>query len=184
LGKKPGGVRGVDFRPGLHRSGQNHAFDNNLCRMLSIIIFAAFCFGTSAIYILNDIFDRENDKKHPIKSSRPIASGKIPLSTAMAFSLMLMVISLALAVYCNTLSVLTLLAYIALNLAYSAFLKHVVIIDVMSIAAGFVLRAAAGGFAIEVPVSPWLLVCTTLLALFLGFGVSRWRITPPPFWTR
>jgi 4-hydroxybenzoate polyprenyltransferase len=139
----------------------------------SVVIFIAFCLATSGVYILNDIFDRENDKKHPIKSARPIASGKIPLPTAAAFSIILLVVSLALASYCNLLTVITLLAYMLLNLAYSAYLKHVVIIDVMSIAAGFVLRAVAGGFAIDVPVSPWLLVCTTLLALFLGFGKRR-----------
>jgi len=143
----------------------------------SMVIFAAFCFGTSAIYILNDLFDRENDKKHPIKSKRPIASGKIQSPAAVAFSIILLVVSLALASYCNLLTVITLLAYMVLNLAYSAYLKHVVIIDVMSIAAGFVLRAIAGGFAIEVPVSPWLLVCTTLLALFLGFGKRRHELT-------
>lgn len=143
----------------------------------SIVIFVAFCFGTSAIYILNDLFDRENDKKHPIKSKRPIASGKIQSPAAVAFSIILLVVSLALASYCNLLTVITLLAYMVLNLAYSAYLKHVVIIDVMSIAAGFVLRAIAGGFAIEVPVSPWLLVCTTLLALFLGFGKRRHELT-------
>jgi len=143
----------------------------------SIVIFVAFCFGTSAIYIFNDLFDRENDKKHPIKSKRPIASGKIQLPAAVAFSIILLVVSLALASYCNLLTVITLLAYMVLNLAYSAYLKHVVIIDVMSIAAGFVLRAIAGGFAIEVPVSPWLLVCTTLLALFLGFGKRRHELT-------
>jgi 4-hydroxybenzoate polyprenyltransferase len=143
----------------------------------SVAIFAAFCFGTSGIYILNDIFDRENDKKHPIKSNRPIASGKISLPAAAAFSIILLAISLALASYSNLLTVITLLTYMILNIAYSAFLKHVVIIDVMSIAAGFVLRAVAGGFAIEVPVSPWLLVCTTLLALFLGFGKRRHELT-------
>jgi 4-hydroxybenzoate polyprenyltransferase len=143
----------------------------------SIAIFAAFCFGTSGIYILNDIFDRENDKKHPIKSNRPIASGRISLPAAAAFSIILLAVSLALASYSNILTVITLLTYMILNIAYSAFLKHVVIIDVMSIAAGFVLRAVAGGFAIEVPVSPWLLVCTTLLALFLGFGKRRHELT-------
>jgi 4-hydroxybenzoate polyprenyltransferase len=143
----------------------------------SVAIFAAFCFGTSGIYILNDIFDRENDKKHPIKSNRPIASGRISLPAAAAFSIILLAVSLALASYSNILTVITLLTYMILNIAYSAFLKHVVIIDVMSIAAGFVLRAVAGGFAIEVPVSPWLLVCTTLLALFLGFGKRRHELT-------
>ncbi len=141
--------------------------------LLAVIAFIAFCFGTSAVYIINDIFDRENDKKHPVKSKRPIASGKVPIPGAITVSVILLVVSIALSAYANFLTVLALATYIILNLAYSAFLKHVVIIDVMSIAAGFVLRAAAGGFAIEVPISPWLLVCTILLALFLGFGKRR-----------
>jgi len=141
--------------------------------LLSLIAFIAFCFGTSAVYIINDIFDRENDKKHPVKSKRPIASGEISISSGIIVSIILFALSIALASYSNFLTVLTLIIYMVLNLAYSAYLKHVVIIDVMSIAAGFVLRAAAGGFAIEVPVSPWLLVCTILLALFLGFGKRR-----------
>lgn len=141
--------------------------------LLAVIAFIAFCFGTSAIYIINDIFDRENDKKHPVKSKRPIASGKVPIPAAITFAIIILVISIALSAYANYLTVIALATYMILNLAYSAFLKHVVIIDVMSIAAGFVLRAAAGGFAIEVPISPWLLVCTILLALFLGFGKRR-----------
>jgi 4-hydroxybenzoate polyprenyltransferase len=141
--------------------------------LLAIIAFISFCFGTSAVYIINDIFDRENDKKHPVKSRRPIASGKITIPSATFTAVILLILSLVLAAYANLLTVLALTTYILLNLAYSAYLKHVVIIDVMSIAAGFVLRAAAGGFAIEVPISPWLLVCTILLALFLGFGKRR-----------
>ena len=141
--------------------------------LLAVIAFIAFCFGTSAIYIINDIFNRENDKKHPVKSKRPIAAGKISVPTAITAALILLILSIVLAACANLLTVLALATYMILNLAYSAFLKHVVIIDVMSIAAGFVLRAAAGGFAIEVPISPWLLVCTILLALFLGFGKRR-----------
>lgn len=141
--------------------------------LLAVITFVAFCFGTSAVYIINDIFDRENDKKHPLKSTRPIASGKLSIPAAILIAIILAVISLVLASYCNALTGLTLLAYMILNMAYSAYLKHVVIIDVMTIAVGFVLRAVAGGLAIEVPVSPWLLVCTILLALFLGFGKRR-----------
>jgi len=141
--------------------------------ILALAAFAAFCFGSSAVYIINDIFDRENDKKHPVKSKRPIASGAVSIPGAIVAAIILFLLSLAFASYANLLTVLALLVYIMLNLAYSAFLKHLVIIDVMTIAAGFVIRAVAGGFAIEVPVSPWLLVCTTLLALFLGFGKRR-----------
>ncbi len=143
----------------------------------AILTFGAFCLGTSAIYIINDIFDRENDKLHPLKSLRPIASGRLPVSRAATASIVLLMISLGMAIGTNLLTVGTLTVYILLNLAYSTFLKHVVIIDVMVIAAGFILRAVAGGFAIEVPISPWLLVCTTLLALFLGFGKRRHELT-------
>ncbi|UCE66520.1 MAG: decaprenyl-phosphate phosphoribosyltransferase [Candidatus Zixiibacteriota bacterium] len=141
--------------------------------ILALTAFIAFCLGTSAMYIINDVFDRENDKKHPVKSKRPITAGKISIPAAVAVAVILLILSIVLALYSNLLTVLALGTYMILNLVYSVFLKHVVIIDVMSIAAGFVLRAVAGGFAIEVPVSPWLLVCTILLALFLGFGKRR-----------
>ena len=141
--------------------------------LMVVIAFAAFCFGTSTVYIINDIFDRENDKKHPVKSLRPIASGKVTIPAAITTSIISLILSIGLAACANLSTVVTVVAYIILNLAYSAFLKHFVIIDVMSIAAGFVLRGAAGGFAIDVPISPWLLVCTILLALFLGFGKRR-----------
>jgi 4-hydroxybenzoate polyprenyltransferase len=140
---------------------------------LAVLAFIAFCLGTSAIYILNDIFDRQNDKLHPTKSLRPIASGKVPIGVAIILAILLLlggsIISLAVNIY----TFFALLVYVIINMAYSAVLKHIVIIDVMTIAAGFILRAVAGGLAISVPISPWLLVCTTLLALFLGFGKRR-----------
>ena len=143
----------------------------------AIIAFAAFCLASSAVYLINDIFDRENDKKHPIKSKRPIASGKVPTSAAMATAAFLLIGGIILAILVNSGTLIMLLAYVALNLAYSALLKHLVIIDVMTIAAGFVLKAVAGGLAISVPISAWLLVCTTLLALFMGFGKRRHELT-------
>ncbi len=140
---------------------------------LAALAFAAFCLGSSSVYLVNDIFDRQSDRNHPIKSKRPLASGLLPVWAATIASIALLAVSIAIAAYINMLTLLALAAYLALNLAYSAIFKHVVIIDVMSIAASFVLRAVAGGFAIEVPISAWLLVCTTLLALFLGFGKRR-----------
>jgi 4-hydroxybenzoate polyprenyltransferase len=140
---------------------------------LAVLTFCAFSLGTSSVYLVNDIFDRENDKKHPLKSLRPVASGALGVPTAAAVAVVCLIVALGITSYINTLTLATLAAYIILNFAYSTFLKHVVIIDVMAIAAGFVLRAVAGGFAIEVPISAWLLVCTTLLALFLGFGKRR-----------
>jgi len=106
-----------------------------------------------------------------------LASGLLPVWAAIIASIALLLLSIAVAAYINMLTLLALAAYLVLNLAYSVILKHVVIIDVMSIAAGFVLRAVAGGLAIEVPISAWLLVCTTLLALFLGFGKRRHELT-------
>jgi 4-hydroxybenzoate polyprenyltransferase len=140
---------------------------------LAFAAFIAFCLGSSAVYLANDIFDRESDRKHPVKSTRPVASGRLGIPAAGAASLLLFVAAVIIAALINGLTLLAVIAYLVLNLAYSAYLKHVVIIDVMSIAAGFVLRAVAGGFAIDVPISAWLLVCTTLLALFLGFGKRR-----------
>lgn len=145
--------------------------------LLAALAFAAFCLGTSSVYLINDIFDRESDRNHPVKSKRPLASGLLPVWAAVVASIALLVISIAITAYINMLTLLALAAYLTLNLAYSVILKHVVIIDVMTIAAGFVLRAVAGGFAIEVPISAWLLVCTTLLALFLGFGKRRHELT-------
>ena len=144
---------------------------------LAIIAFIAFNFGSSSVYLVNDIFDRENDKNHPLKSSRPIASGKLPVSVAAAAAIVLLIVSVILTLYINDSTALALIAYVVLNLAYSLVLKHLVIIDVMTIAAGFVLRAVAGGFAVDVPISAWLLVCTTLLALFLGFGKRRHELS-------
>jgi 4-hydroxybenzoate polyprenyltransferase len=144
---------------------------------LSVITFVAFCLGTSAVYLFNDVIDRENDKKHPLKSLRPIASGKVPVSLAIALSAFLMIGGLLFSIIVNLDLLIAMLCYLVINFAYSAVLKHIVIIDVMTIAAGFVLRAVAGGLAINVPISPWLLVCTTLLALFLGFGKRRQELS-------
>jgi 4-hydroxybenzoate polyprenyltransferase len=143
---------------------------------LSIMAFAAFCLGTSAVYLFNDVFDRENDKNHPVKSKRPIASGQVSVFAANTVSSVLIITGLILAYFINVDTLIALAFYVAINYAYSIILKHIVIIDVMTIAAGFVIRAIAGGLAIAVPISPWLLVCTTLLALFLGFGKRRYEL--------
>jgi 4-hydroxybenzoate polyprenyltransferase len=144
---------------------------------LAALAFAAFCLGTSAVYLFNDVIDRENDKKHPIKSKRPIASGKVPISAAFTLAAFLLLAGSAISILVNVPTLIALILYVVINLAYSLYLKHLVIIDVMTIAAGFILRAVAGGLAISVPISPWLLVCTTLLALFLGFGKRRHELS-------
>jgi len=144
---------------------------------LSLVAFAAFCLAASAGYILNDILDRGRDKLHPVKRFRPIASGAVTLGTAGAISIALLVA--AAVVSCVFLPVkfrLTLGCYLALTISYSVFLKHRMILDVLIIAVLFVLRAVAGACAIDVTVSYWLLVCTFMLCLFLGFGKRRCEI--------
>jgi len=135
--------------------------------------FALFCLLSSSVYILNDILDRESDRKHPLKSNRPIARGDIKISTAVVLFVLLALVALGLSYRLSPSFALAALGYFVLNLLYSLYLKHVVIIDVMCIALGFVLRAVAGAVVIGVEISAWLIVCTTLLALFLGFGKRR-----------
>jgi 4-hydroxybenzoate polyprenyltransferase len=139
----------------------------------SIAAFAVFCALASAVYLFNDIRDRENDRAHPQKKTRPIAAGDLPIGVASGAAVILALAGLAGAWWLGTEFLLTAAAYLVLNLAYSAFLKRVAIVDVMIIALGFVIRAVAGAAAIDVAISSWLIVCTTFLALFLGLGKRR-----------
>ena len=140
----------------------------------TIIGFIIFCLISSSVYILNDLFDIKADQAHPIKQNRPIASGRIKTEFAVFTGL---VISIGALIWAYSLSksfFLVTLFYLFLNILYSKWLKHVPIIDVMIIAAGFVLRVAAGVTLIKVErFSPWLYVVTTLLALYIGFGKRR-----------
>jgi 4-hydroxybenzoate polyprenyltransferase len=135
--------------------------------------FVLFCAISSAVYFVNDLADIEKDRRHPRKRHRPLPSGELAPTTAIITAVALVAITLPLAFALNLGFGLTILAYFSLNLAYSFYLKHLVIIDVMSVAAGFVLRAVAGALVIQVPISPWLYVCTTLLALFVSFSKRR-----------
>lgn len=135
--------------------------------------FALFCVTSSAAYLLNDLHDREQDRNHPLKSRRPIASGELPAGVAGAAALVLGGGALALSPLLGRGFALALGAYVALNLAYSFALKHIVIVDVMSIAAGFVLRILGGAAAVDVAVSRWLVLCGGFLALFLAFSKRR-----------
>lgn len=136
--------------------------------------FVLFCLVSSAIYLLNDIFDVESDRQHPLKKKRPIASGHLPISLALITAILLAAGSLLVAFFLGQALMLTLLLYLALMLAYSRWLKHVPIVDVLVIAAGFVLRVHAGTTIVAVErFSPWLYVLMTLLALYLGFGKRR-----------
>jgi len=135
--------------------------------------FAIFCVLSGAEYLINDAMDAEEDKLHELKRSRPIPSGRLRRSTAFAAAAVLSALSLVAAFLINFGFGITASAYFLLILFYSLSLKHVVIIDVLVIACGFVLRAVAGGVAIGVVISQWLLICTILLALFLALSKRR-----------
>lgn len=138
--------------------------------------FALFCLVSSASYLVNDIRDLESDRRHPLKRARPLASATLGVSTALVAALLLMLAGLGGASLLGGAFASALAAYVAVSLAYTFALKNLVILDVFAIAAGFVLRAVAGALAIRVEMSSWLLVCTTLLALFLGFGKRRYEL--------
>ncbi|MCX5649222.1 MAG: decaprenyl-phosphate phosphoribosyltransferase [Planctomycetota bacterium] len=132
--------------------------------------FAAFCLASSAIYALNDVVDRREDAQHPSKRNRPVASGAVGAGLAVGLSVVLAAAGVGLALVVGRAFAATVVAYLVLMLAYVAGLKRVAILDVLVIASGFVIRAYAGGVAINVEVSYWLLLCTLTLSLFLGFA--------------
>ena len=133
----------------------------------AIAAFAVFCALSSAIYLVNDIWDRDADRRHPLKQTRPIASGEIGVRLAGWSAAMLIAGATAVAWVLNSVFGAIATGYVLLLLLYSTALKHIVILDVLAIAGGFVLRAVAGAVAVTVPIGSWLLVCTTLLALFV-----------------
>jgi 4-hydroxybenzoate polyprenyltransferase len=135
--------------------------------------FFVFCAVSSAVYLLNDVRDRDMDVHHPVKRSRPIAAGQVTPTLAIALSTVLGIGGVAAAYLIDPELTLVVVAYLALMIAYSYGLKRVVLLDVIMISIGFVLRAAAGAVAIDVPISPWLYICSMLLALMLGFGKRR-----------
>ena len=134
---------------------------------------ALFCLLSSAVYTINDIVDREKDRQHPVKKNRPLAAGTIGVGTAGAFAALLIICGLAGAWLINLNFLLIGVGFLLLNLTYSFFLKKVIIVDVLTIAISFVVRAFAGALAIDVPASGWMLMNTLLLALFLSFGKRR-----------
>lgn len=139
----------------------------------TLVGFAALCAVSSAVYILNDVLDIEKDRSHPTKRNRPLPSGLLKPSTALTVMALLLVIALPVAYLLAPLFGLIVAAYYLMMVAYSLWLKHMVLIDIFTIAAGFVLRAVAGAVIIDVPISPWLYVVTLLGALFIGFGKRR-----------
>lgn len=141
--------------------------------MNTLLGFFLFSFISGCVYIINDYVDREADLNHPVKKNRPMASGALNPNLALTFGAFLLITSLIASYFLNPLFTLLLVAYFALNVGYSFVLKHVVIIDIMVIATGFVLRAIAGGLVIHVPFTPWFLICTMLLSLLLAIGKRR-----------
>jgi 4-hydroxybenzoate polyprenyltransferase len=143
----------------------------------ALLAVAAFCCASSAVYLVNDLRDREEDRRHPLKRLRPIAAGTLPAPAALAAVLLLAGTAVGLAFWLGRPFALVLGAYLALNLLYTFWFKHMVILDVMSISFGFVLRVEAGAVVTAVEVSRWLLLCTIFLALFLAFSKRRHEIT-------
>ncbi|MFW6104701.1 MAG: decaprenyl-phosphate phosphoribosyltransferase [Candidatus Bipolaricaulota bacterium] len=142
----------------------------------SLIIFLLFCLLAGSVYIVNDIVDIEADKLHPLKSRRPIASGKLGTWTAGISAGFFSLISISAGFYIHLHLGLVLLVYLASNFLYTFWLKEVVILDVLVISFGFVLRAIAGAIAIGVRISPWLIITTTFLALFLALNKRKAEI--------
>lgn len=142
----------------------------------SVTGFFMFCFISSCVYILNDFVDLEADRAHPEKRHRPMASGELNPLLALPFGMMLLLVSLMISFRIDPWFGMLLAAYFVTNIAYSFKLKHVVLIDVMVIAAGFVMRAVGGGLVIGVPLTAWFLICTMLLALFLAISKRRHEV--------
>jgi 4-hydroxybenzoate polyprenyltransferase len=135
--------------------------------------FGIFCLLSGAVYLINDIADREIDRQHPLKARRPIASGAVPVSLAWTAAIVLGGTALAAAFALGPRFFVVAAFYLGLLALYSRTLKHVVILDVLTISLGFVLRAVAGAVAVNVEISHWLLVCTILLALFISLAKRR-----------
>ena len=139
----------------------------------ALAAFGLFCLASGLVYLMNDLADIEKDRLHPLKRLRPLASGAVNPTLAAFFGVVMLPVLAAGSWALGLGFLLSVCLYVANNILYSYWLKELVIIDVMSIALGFILRVVAGGAAIRVPVSSWLLLCTALLALFLGFGKRR-----------
>ncbi len=140
---------------------------------LALQAFLVFCLISSAVYLLNDVIDRERDRQHPLKRTRPLASGALNRGVCLWTAFALIASACVWGIFLGSSFLLIGVGYLVLNLFYSWRLKQVVIIDVMTLACGYLLRVLAGTLVIEVYTSPWLLLCTFLLSLFLGFGKRR-----------
>jgi 4-hydroxybenzoate polyprenyltransferase len=148
-------------------------FDEPKKWIAAVGAFAAYCAGSSAAYLFNDVVDVEHDRRHPLKRARPVASGALARRRAAGTAGVLAVAAVAIAAALGWASLAYMSGFLALQAAYSVRLKHVVLVDVIAIAGLFVIRAAAGAEAVDVRISPWLIVCTALLALFLALAKRR-----------
>lgn len=140
---------------------------------MAAVAFGLFCLVSSCVYLFNDIRDREADRQHPVKRFRPLASGAVSVHSAAILCVCLLVFGLISSFALNVRFGAVVSAYVIMQAAYTMWLKHVALVDVFVIATGFVLRAAAGGVVVQVAISPWLLLCAFLLALFLALCKRR-----------
>ena len=139
----------------------------------TLLAFFLFSFITSSIYIINDLFDRKEDRLHPKKRLRPIARGAISPVIAIIAAFIFCFSGLFFSFFLGINFFLLLIVYIMIQLAYIIFIKHIIILDILAIASGFFIRVLAGAFAINVPVSSWLILCTIMLSLFISIGKRR-----------
>jgi len=144
--------------------------------ILGIAAFAVFCLVSSGVYAFNDVFDREQDRNHPTKKNRPVASGEIGVLTASMIGTGLFAAGILGAITIGKAFLLWVVLYLLLQFGYNVAFRNIVILDILAIAMGFVIRAVAGSLAIGVIISPWLILCTLLIALFLGFAKRRQEI--------
>jgi len=135
--------------------------------------FIVFCFASSAIYVINDIVDIEADRAHPVKKNRPLPAGDISIPVAIIIASLLLVLVFWSMTYFNNKFLFLVVGFVVLNVLYSFWLKNIVLLDVFSIAAGFTIRVLAGAFAIQVPISSWLILTTMFISLFLGVMKRR-----------
>ena len=138
-----------------------------------ISAFIIFCVLSGSGYVINDILDIERDKGHPTKRKRPIASGRLKKSHAILFAALLIILALSGSYLINSLFFIVSIVFLLLHNAYTLFLKHIILVDVLTISTNFVIRAVAGCLAVSVLISPWLIICAFLLALFLALGKRR-----------
>jgi 4-hydroxybenzoate polyprenyltransferase len=139
----------------------------------TIAAFILFCLLSSTVYLINDVADIEKDRQHPTKRLRPLPSGQLKPSVAIAAGVLIPLVTLPLSFLLNLYFGCIALVYLLTMIVYSFIIKNILILDVLTVAAGYVLRAVAGAVVISVPISPWLYVCTTLVALFIGFSRRR-----------